>query len=96
MREGDYAGLGGFLETECGGEDDFAALAGLDGARCKAAALSYALNGIYDRDIGIAGEHKIAMHRVNEEIVSNGMLGSFETLRNDGAAVNTSSARRMP
>jgi hypothetical protein len=51
---------------------------------------------VYDGYLGIAGEDEVAVHRVDGKVFRDSILSSGQALRNYGAAVHSSCARRVP
>jgi hypothetical protein len=54
------------------------------------------LDVIDDGYLGIARKDKVTMHRVDGEILQNSSLRGIQALRNYGATIHASCARRMP
>ena len=86
----------GTHEAERDGEDGPAALPGLHGACGEAAAITHTFNVVYDRDLAVAGEHKIAVHAVDTEVRVDSALRGGEALGDDGAAIDAACARWVP
>ncbi len=85
-----------FHERQRRGEDAFAPLPGLDGACDEAFAVADALDVVQDRNLRVAGEHKVAVHAVNCEVRRNGGLRRGEALRNRRAPKDAARPGRMP
>lgn len=86
----------GTHEAERDGENRPAALSGLHGACGEAAAIAHAFDVVYNGDLAVAGEHKVAVHAVDAELCVNGALRGGETLGDDGASVHAARARWVP
>lgn len=83
-------------ETQGRREDNLPTLPRLHRPRREALSTADALHMVDERDVGAAGQHKVAVHRVHREVGGNGALRSGETLRDSGAAVDTARTRGMP
>jgi hypothetical protein len=83
-------------EAQCGGEDGAPSLSSLDGAGCKALAVTYPFNVIHDRDLGVARQDEVAVHAVHREIARDSSLGGGQALGNHGTAVDAASSWGMP
>lgn len=83
-------------EADGCGEDAFATLAGLHGARGKGAAVAHALDEVHDGDRRRAREQEVAVARVRQEIFGDRLLRRGEALGDDGAAKDASRAGRKP
>lgn len=59
-------------ETQRRREDRPATLPGLHRARDKAASVTYPLDMVQNRDLGVSGQYEIAVHAMDGEIVRHG------------------------
>lgn len=84
------------VETERRGEDGPPALSRLHGSSRKALAGAHSLDMIGNRQLRVAGKHKITVHAVDKELVGDGALSRAEALRDHRASVDAPRARRMP
>lgn len=86
-----------FLDEADGGREDAPPLLPrLHGARGKGAAVAHALDVEEDGDLVGAGEQKVAVARVHEEVLRDRLLGGGEGLRDDDAAEDAAGAGRVP
>lgn len=51
---------------------------------------------IYDGDLGVTGEDKVAVHTVHEEVIRYSSLRGGQALRDHGAAVDAARTGGMP
>ena len=86
----------GAHEGHGGGEDDAAALAGLDGTGDEGFPVANALDVVEDRDVGVAREDEVAVHAVDGEVERDGGLRSAEALSDGSAAIDAAGAGRVP
>ena len=83
-------------ETHRHGENAFPALPRLHRARRETLAGPHVLDVVQDRDLGVPGQHEVAVHRVHGEVRGYGALGGGEALGDDGAAVDAAGAGGVP
>jgi hypothetical protein len=62
------------IKTQRRCENRSSALSCLNGSSGEASAGAHALDMIYDWDLGVAGEDKIAVHAVHEEVIRDSSL----------------------
>lgn len=84
------------IETQRRCKNGPSALPCLHGSGGEASAGAHALDMVYEGDLGVASENKVAVHTVHEEIVRDGSLCGGEALRDHGAAVDAARAGGMP
>lgn len=77
-------------------ENRSTALSCLNGSSREASAGAHALDVIYDGDLGVTGENKVAVHAVHEEVVRYGSLCGGQALRDHGTAVDAARTGGMP
>lgn len=83
-------------EAQGGGENGPAALSRLHCARDETSTIADPFNVVKNRQLGVAGENKVAVHAVDGEIVGNGAHGGRKTLGDGGAAIDAACAWRVP
>lgn len=84
------------IKTQRRCENGSSTLSCLNGSSSEAAAGAHALDMVYDWDLGVTGENKIAVHAVHEEIIRYSSLRRGEALRDHGAAVDAARTGGMP
>lgn len=84
------------VETQRRCENGPSALPCLHGSGGEASAGAHALDMVYDRNLGVAGKNKVAVHTVHEEVVRDSPLCGREALRDHSTAVDAARARGMP
>lgn len=63
---------------------------------CEALSFPDMLDVVEDRYLRVTGKDEVAVHAVDGEVRGNGDLGGGETLGDDGAAVDSAGAGRVP
>jgi hypothetical protein len=84
------------IKTQRRCENRPSALSCLNGSGGEAAAGAHALDMIYDWDLGVTGEDKVAVHTVHEEVIRYSSLRGGQALRDHGAAVDAARTGGMP
>lgn len=86
----------GSAEAQRSREDGPAALSSLYSPRHKAPSVAHSLDMIEDRQLGVSGQHKVAVHAMYGKVIGDGSHCGGEALGYRSPSVNTPGTGRVP